>query len=101
MRVTHPFRPWAGRELEFVKRRNNWRADRVYVRTDAGEAGLAARGVDRCGAGGSVRGRCRRARSVSSRPRYPATTFTSPTEHAGKPEMSQPRETANVVVQGM
>jgi Family of unknown function (DUF5372) len=32
VRVTHPFHPWAGQELEFVKRRNNWRADRVYVR---------------------------------------------------------------------
>ena len=37
MRVTHPFHPWAGREFEFVKRRHNWRADRVYVRDDAGE----------------------------------------------------------------
>jgi Family of unknown function (DUF5372) len=36
VRVTHPFHPWAGRELEFVKRRNNWRADRVYVRDDVG-----------------------------------------------------------------
>jgi hypothetical protein len=35
VRVTHPFHPWAGRELEFVKRRNDWRADRVYVRDDA------------------------------------------------------------------
>ena len=34
MRVTHPFHPWAGRELEFVKRRNNWQADRVYVRAE-------------------------------------------------------------------
>jgi Family of unknown function (DUF5372) len=37
VRVTHPFHPWAGWELEFVKRRKNWRADRVYVRDDAGE----------------------------------------------------------------
>ena len=37
MRVTHPFHPWAGREFEFVKRRHNWRADRVYVRDGAGE----------------------------------------------------------------
>ena len=37
MRVTHPFHPWAGREFEFVKRRHNWRADRVYVRGDAGD----------------------------------------------------------------
>jgi Family of unknown function (DUF5372) len=36
VRVTHPFHPLAGRELEFVKRRRNWRADRVYVRDDAG-----------------------------------------------------------------
>ena len=31
MRVTHRFHPLFGRELEFVKRRRNWRADRVYV----------------------------------------------------------------------
>jgi hypothetical protein len=36
VRVTHPFHPLAGRELEFVKRRHNWRADRVYVRDDRG-----------------------------------------------------------------
>jgi hypothetical protein len=36
VRVTHPFHPWADREFEFVKRRHNWRADRVYVRDDAG-----------------------------------------------------------------
>lgn len=30
MRVTHPFHPLAGQEFEFVKRRKNWRADRVY-----------------------------------------------------------------------
>ena len=37
VRVTHPFHPWAGLELELVKRRHNWRADRVYVRDGAGE----------------------------------------------------------------
>jgi hypothetical protein len=37
VRVTHAFHPWAGQELEFVKRRHNWRADRVYVRGSAGE----------------------------------------------------------------
>ena len=31
MRVTHPFHPLFDHELEFVKRRRNWRADRVYV----------------------------------------------------------------------
>ena len=36
VRVTHPFHPLAGRELEFVKRRHNWRADRVYVRDVTG-----------------------------------------------------------------
>jgi len=35
--VVHPFHPWSGRDLEFVKRRRNWRADRVYVLDDAGE----------------------------------------------------------------
>ena len=29
--MTHPFHPLFGCELEFVKRRRNWRADRVYV----------------------------------------------------------------------
>jgi hypothetical protein len=28
--VTHPFHPLAGQEFEFVKRRRNWQADRVY-----------------------------------------------------------------------
>ena len=37
VRVTHPFAPWAGREFEFVKRRHNWHADRVYVRDGANE----------------------------------------------------------------
>ena len=37
VRVVHPFHPWFGRDLEFVKRRRNWRADRVYVLGDAGE----------------------------------------------------------------
>jgi hypothetical protein len=35
VRITHPFHPWAGQEFEFVKRRKNWRADRVYL-VDAG-----------------------------------------------------------------
>ena len=35
--MVHPFHPWFGRDLEFVKRRRNWRADRVYVFGDAGE----------------------------------------------------------------
>jgi hypothetical protein len=47
VRVTHPFHPWAGRELEFVKRRHNWRADRVYVRDDtAGLVSLPAEWTD-------------------------------------------------------
>ena len=37
VRVTHPFHPWAGQKFEFVKRRHNWQADRVYVRDGAGE----------------------------------------------------------------
>jgi hypothetical protein len=37
VRVVHPFHPWFGRDLEFVKRRRNWRADRVYVFGEAGE----------------------------------------------------------------
>jgi hypothetical protein len=30
VRVTHPFHPLFGRELEFVERRQCWRGDRVY-----------------------------------------------------------------------
>jgi len=37
VRVTHPFHPLAGGEFEFVKRRKNWRADRVYFFDGAGE----------------------------------------------------------------
>lgn len=37
VRVTHPFHPLAGEEFEFVKRRRNWRADRVYYYDHAGE----------------------------------------------------------------
>jgi hypothetical protein len=33
----HPFHPLAGQEFEFVKRRKNWQADRVYFLDDAGE----------------------------------------------------------------
>ena len=37
MRVTHPFHPLSGQEFEFVKRRRNWRADRVYFFNAAAE----------------------------------------------------------------
>jgi hypothetical protein len=36
VRVTHPFHPLAGGEFEFVKRRKNWQADRVYFYDGAG-----------------------------------------------------------------
>ena len=35
--MTHPFHPLFGQELEFVKRRRNWRQDRVYVYDRAAE----------------------------------------------------------------
>ncbi len=35
--MTHRFHPLFGRELEFVKRRRNWDADRVYVFDPDGE----------------------------------------------------------------
>lgn len=35
--MIHPFHPLAGQEFEFVKRRKNWRADRVYLYDDADE----------------------------------------------------------------
>jgi len=34
VRVIHRFHPLFGRDLEFVKRRRNWDADRVYVYDD-------------------------------------------------------------------
>jgi len=37
VQVTHPFHPIAGEEFEFVKRRRNWRQDRVYFYDCAGE----------------------------------------------------------------
>ena len=37
MRVTHPFHPLAGQELELVKRRKNWQLDRVYFYDEGGE----------------------------------------------------------------
>jgi hypothetical protein len=37
LRVTHPFHPLAGGEFEFVKRRRNWQADRVYFLDGGGE----------------------------------------------------------------
>ncbi|MGO9901345.1 MAG: DUF5372 family protein [Solirubrobacteraceae bacterium] len=35
--MTHPFHPFRGREFEFVKRRRNWRQDRVYFYDGEGE----------------------------------------------------------------
>lgn len=35
--MTHPFHPLSGQELEFVKRRKSWRADRVYLFGASGE----------------------------------------------------------------
>lgn len=47
MVVTHPFHPLAGQEFEFVKRRRNWRSDRVYFVDGAGElASLPAEWTD-------------------------------------------------------
>ncbi|MGI5138215.1 MULTISPECIES: DUF5372 family protein [unclassified Streptomyces] len=37
MRVTHPFHPWAGRELTFVDRRLAWDEDRVALADENGE----------------------------------------------------------------
>jgi Family of unknown function (DUF5372) len=37
VRVIHRFHPLFGQDLEFVKRRRNWDADRVYVFDRAGE----------------------------------------------------------------
>jgi hypothetical protein len=39
VRVTHPFHPRFGQELEFVKRLRTWRADRVYFFDEAGGLG--------------------------------------------------------------
>ena len=39
VRVTHPFHPRFGQELEFVERLRNWRMDRVYFFDEAGALG--------------------------------------------------------------
>jgi hypothetical protein len=37
VRVTHPFRPWAGREFTFIDRRLAWDEDRVALADENGE----------------------------------------------------------------
>ena len=45
--MTHPFHPLSGQEFEFVKRRRNWRLDRVYFYDDTAElASLPAEWTD-------------------------------------------------------
>jgi len=39
VRVTHPFHPLFGRDLEFVKHRRSWRLDRVYFFDESGQLG--------------------------------------------------------------
>ena len=39
VRVTHPFHPRFGQELEFVKRLVTWRVDRVFFFDEAGALG--------------------------------------------------------------
>lgn len=70
--MTHPFHPLAGRDFEFVARRQNWGEDRVHLHdengqvfsllagwTDASPAVLAAIQGDRHWVGGVVAGeRC-------------------------------------------
>ena len=36
VRVTHPFHPLFGQELDFVERRHNWGEDRVFYRDRQG-----------------------------------------------------------------
>jgi hypothetical protein len=36
VRITHPFHPLAGLELDFVERRHNWGEDRVFYRDGHG-----------------------------------------------------------------
>ena len=44
VRITHPFHPRFGEELEFVERRHNWGEDRVFYRDRHGHlASLPAR----------------------------------------------------------
>lgn len=44
VRITHPFHPRFGAELEFVERRHNWGEDRVFYRDRHGHlASLPAR----------------------------------------------------------
>jgi Family of unknown function (DUF5372) len=44
IRITHPFHPDHGQELEFVTRRPNWGEDRVFYRSKLGHiASIPAR----------------------------------------------------------
>jgi hypothetical protein len=44
VRVTHPFHPLVGQEIDFVERRHNWGEDRVFYRDRQGcMASLPAR----------------------------------------------------------
>jgi len=36
VRITHPFHPWFGQELDVVVHRHNWGEDRVYYRAEGG-----------------------------------------------------------------
>lgn len=36
VRVTHPFHPLCGQEIDFVERRHNWGEDRVFYRDHHG-----------------------------------------------------------------
>lgn len=44
VRITHPFHPRFGQEIDFVVHRHNWGEDRVYYREEGGHlASLPAR----------------------------------------------------------
>jgi hypothetical protein len=49
VRITHPFHPRFGQEIDFVFHRHNWGENRVYFREESGHlASLPARWTNVC-----------------------------------------------------
>ncbi|MDA8310831.1 MAG: DUF5372 family protein [Actinomycetota bacterium] len=90
MRVTHPFHPLAGCDLEFVKRRKSWRQDRVYVFDAAGElVNLPAEWTDAVAPDGSLRRGLRRPGAVPPRRSRRADRVGSPLPTSGRSSCPQ------------
>ncbi|MGH3519258.1 MAG: DUF5372 family protein [Haloechinothrix sp.] len=52
--MPHPFHPLFGREFELVKRRRNWRVDRVYFFDAAGALVSGQNACQKCGTSDAI-----------------------------------------------